>query len=110
MVPGKTNMATLEKEEREKPIELSTLFGALFIIEIFQPSVLMFYLFIYIYSLDPLRFFFFVCSVHIFTTWQSGYTHRRAGNNVATTTETCAIPAILTFQFSFSNHYGPHRA
>jgi len=58
VVPGKTNMATLEKEEREKPIELSTLFGALFIIEIFQPSVLMFYLFIYIYSLYPLRFFF----------------------------------------------------
>jgi hypothetical protein len=60
VVPGKTNMATLEKEEREKPIELYTLFGALFIIEIFQPSVLMFYLFIYIYSLDPLRFFFFL--------------------------------------------------
>ena len=58
----------------------STIRRALFIIEIFQPSVLMFYLFIYI-SLDPLLrpfFLFTFLRLRIFS-----HRHTRAGNNVA---------------------------
>lgn len=72
---------------------------ALFIIEIFQPSVLMFYLFIYI-SLDPLLrpfFLFTFLRLRIFT-----HRHTRAGNNVARAAWRwrCAIPGIIEFLFS----------
>ena len=63
-------------ERKEKPIVLIAIwtttprdYSALFIIEIFQPSVLMFYLFIYIsLFLSFLYFFFFSLYFHIFTT------------------------------------------